>query len=174
VDDVTDWALRAQHGDPLAEAALVRATQAEVWRLCASLVDPGAADDLTQETYLRAFRALPAFEARSTARTWLYGIARRTCADHLRSVIRRRRLDDVLRRRAIGECAPDPASLTSANDLLNQIPDERRGAFVLTQLLGLSYEETAAVEGVAIGTIRSRVARARAQLVDLLATAAAS
>ena len=89
-------------------------------------------------------------------------------------MIRRRRLDDVLRRRAIGECAPDPASLTSANDLLNQIPDERRGAFVLTQLLGLSYEETAAVEGVAIGTIRSRVARARAQLVDLLATAAAS
>jgi RNA polymerase sigma-70 factor (ECF subfamily) len=174
VDDVTGWALRAQNGDPLAEAAFVRATQAEVWRLCASLVDTGAADDLTQETYLRAFRALPAFEARSTARTWLFGIARRTCADHLRSVVRRRRLDDVLRRRATGECAPDPASLSTANDLLSQVPEERRGAFVLTQLLGLSYEETAAVEGVAIGTIRSRVARARAQLVDLLATAAAS
>ena len=86
MDDVTDWALRAQHGDPLAEAALVRATQAEVWRLGAALVDPGAADDLTQETYLRALRALPAFEARSGARTWLFGIARRTCADHLRTV----------------------------------------------------------------------------------------
>jgi len=174
MDDVTDWALRAQDGDPLAEAAFVRATQAEVWRLCASLVDTGVADDLTQETYLRAFRALPAFEARSTARTWLFGIARRTCADHLRTVVRRRRLDDVLRRRAAGEWAPDPASLSTANDLLRHVPEERRGAFVLTQLLGLSYEETAAVEGVAIGTIRSRVARARAQLVDLLATAAAS
>jgi len=174
VDDVTNWALRAQHGDPLAEAAFVRATQAEVWRLCAALVDAGAADDLTQEAYLRAFRALPAFEARSGARTWLFGIARRTCADHLRSVVRRRRLDEVLRRRALAESAPDPASVTSANDLLSQIPHDRRGAFVLTQLLGLSYEETAAVEGVPIGTIRSRVARARAQLVDLVSEAAAS
>jgi RNA polymerase sigma-70 factor, ECF subfamily len=174
VDDVTNWALRARDGDPLAEAVFVRATQAEVWRLCAALVDSGAADDLTQEAYLRAFRALPAFEARSGARTWLFGIARRTCADHLRSVVRRRRLDDVLRRRTLAESAPDPASLTSTNDLLDQIPDERRGAFVLTQLLGLSYQEAATVEGVPVGTIRSRVARARTQLVDLLAEAAAS
>jgi RNA polymerase sigma-70 factor (ECF subfamily) len=174
VDDVTNWALRARHRDPLAEAAFVRATQAEVWRLCASLVDAGAADDLTQEAYLRAFRALPSFEARSGARTWLFGIARRTCADHLRGVVRRRRLDDVLRRRAQHATAPDPASVTSANDLLGQLPEERRGAFVLTQLLGLSYDEAAAVEGVAVGTIRSRVARARAQLVELVAAAAAS
>ncbi len=174
MDDVTNWALRARDGDPLAEAAFVRATQAEVWRLCAALVDSGAADDLTQDAYLRAFRALPAFEARSSARTWLFGIARRTCADHLRSAVRRRRLDDVLRRRALAESAPDPASLTSTNDLLSQVPDERRGAFVLTQLLGLSYEEAATVEGVPVGTIRSRVARARTQLVDLLAEAAAS
>lgn len=174
MDDVTNWALRARHGDPLAEAAFVRATQAEVWRLCASLVDTGAADDLTQEAYLRAFRALPSFEARSGARTWLFGIARRTCADHLRGVVRRRRLEDMLRRRAQHLTAPDPASATSVNDLLSQLPEERRGAFVLTQLLGLSYEETAAVEGVAVGTIRSRVARARAQLVDLVVAAAAS
>jgi RNA polymerase sigma-70 factor, ECF subfamily len=174
VDDVTNWALRARDGDPVAEAAFVRGTQAEVWRLCAALVDSGAADDLTQEAYLRAFRALPAFEARSSARTWLFGIARRTCADHLRSAVRRRRLDEVLRRRTLAESAPDPASLTSTNDLLSQVPDERRGAFVLTQLLGLSYEEAAIVEGVPVGTIRSRVARARTQLVSLLAEAAAS
>ena len=174
MDDVTNWALRAQEGDPLAEAAFVRATQVEVWRLCASLVDTGVADDLTQEAYLRAFRALPAFEARSGARTWLFGIARRACADHLRTVVRRRRLDDVLRRRSHAETAPDPASATSANDLLSRLSDDRRSAFALTQLLGLSYEETAAVEGVPIGTIRSRVARARDQLVDLVTAAAAS
>ena len=52
---------------------------------------PALADDLTQETYLRAFRALPAFEGRASARTWLFGIARRTCADHIRSTVRRRR-----------------------------------------------------------------------------------
>ena len=79
----------------------------------------------------------------------------------------------MLRRRPNAECAPDPAALISAIDLSTGF---RRapGGFVLTQLPGLSYEEAAAVEGVAIGTIRSRVARARAQLVDLLATAAAS
>lgn len=174
MDDVTGWALRARDGDPLAQAALVRGTQAEVWRLCASLVDSSTADDLTQETYLRAFRALPAFEARAAARTWLFGIARRTCADHLRGVVRRRRLDEVLRRRTTAEAVPDPASVATANDLLSRLPDERRGAFVLTQVIGLSYEEAAAVEDVAVGTIRSRVARARCQLVDLVAAAAAS
>jgi RNA polymerase sigma-70 factor (ECF subfamily) len=158
----------------MAQSALVRATQAEVWRLCAALVDSGAADDLTQESYLRAFRALPGFEARSSVRTWLLGIARRTCADHLRTAVRRRRLEDMLRRRAVAETAPDPASTTTANDLLSRLGDERRGAFVLTQVLGLAYEEAAAVEGVAVGTIRSRVARARADLIDLLEAAAAS
>src|SRR5690242_1879697 len=93
LDEITSLALAARAGDEAALAAFVRATQAEVWRFTAALVDPGAADDLTQDTFLRAFKALPAFEARSTARTWLLGIARRTCADHLRTVVRRRRLD---------------------------------------------------------------------------------
>src|SRR3954463_3544598 len=92
-DPTTELALRAGAGDAGAQAAFVRGTQAEVWRFTAALVDPRAADDLTQETYLRAFKALPAFEARATVRTWLLGIARRTCADHLRAVVRRRRLD---------------------------------------------------------------------------------
>src|SRR5690348_17189562 len=92
-DPATALALAARDGDPGAPAALVRATQSDVWRFTAALVDPGSADDLTQETFLRAFRALPAFEGRSSVRTWLLGIARRTCADHLRAVVRRRRLD---------------------------------------------------------------------------------
>jgi RNA polymerase sigma-70 factor, ECF subfamily len=92
-DDASAWALAARGGDPHAQAAFVRATQAEVWRFTAALVDAGCADDLTQETYLRAFRALAGFEGRSSARTWLLGIARRVCADHLRTVVRRRRLD---------------------------------------------------------------------------------
>ncbi|HET6212151.1 MAG TPA: sigma factor, partial [Micromonosporaceae bacterium] len=64
----TRWALAARHGDEPACAAFVRATQAEVWRFTAALVDPESADDLTQETYLRAFRALPGFEGRASAR----------------------------------------------------------------------------------------------------------
>jgi RNA polymerase sigma-70 factor (ECF subfamily) len=173
--DATGWALAARHGDPAAQAEFVRATQAEVWRFAASLVDPDSADDLTQETYLRAFRALPAFEGRSSARTWLLGIARRTCADHLRSVVRRRRLEARLASRAdTGLPHPDPSGHLGAADLLRRLPEERRGAFVLTQVLGLSYAEAAVVEGVPVGTIRSRVARGRAELLDAVADAMAS
>ncbi|NUT18020.1 MAG: sigma-70 family RNA polymerase sigma factor [Hamadaea sp.] len=157
--------MRARGGDALAEAAFVRATQVEVWRLCAALLDPGTADDVTQETYLRAFRALPAFEGRSSARTWLLGIARRACADHLRQVVRRRRLEQRLAMAAATDTpGGDPADRHGSGDLLAALGEERRSAFVLTQLLGLSYAEAAEVEGVPVGTIRSRVARARSEL----------
>jgi RNA polymerase sigma-70 factor, ECF subfamily len=172
-DPATGWALAAREGEPGAAAAFVRATQAEVWRFVAALVDTGTADDLTQETYLRAFRALASFEGRATARTWLLGIARRTCADHIRTLTRHRRLDA----RLAGEraaYAPDPAAGSGAADLLRRLPDQRRAAFALTQVLGLSYAEAAAVEGVPVGTIRSRVARARAGLVDAVGDAIAS
>ena len=149
--------------DPVADATgFVRATQGEVWRFAAALVDPGAADDLTQETYLRAFRGLADFAGRSSARTWLLAIARHVCAVHIRTAARRRRLDARL---PPPEPVPDPAGLVGATDLLRRLPEERREAFVLTQLLGLSYEEAAALCGVALGTIRSRVARARSQLI---------
>jgi RNA polymerase sigma-70 factor (ECF subfamily) len=175
VDPSTHWALAARDGDPVAQAAFVRTTQAEVWRFAAALVDPDSADDLTQETYLRGFRALPAFEGRSTGRTWLLGIARRACADHLRTVVRRRRLESRLAAQAYADHPhPDPAGQLGAADLLRRLPEQRREAFVLTQVLGLSYAEAAEVEGVPVGTIRSRVARARADLVAAVGDALAS
>ena len=173
-DGATALALAARTGDPGAQTAFVRGTQADVWRFTAALVDPGTADDLTQETYLRAFRALPAFEGRSSVRTWLLGIARRVCADHVRAVVRRRRLDDRLAAEpSTPDAGPDPAHRLGAADLLGRLGEERRTAFVLTQMIGLSYAEAADVEGVPIGTIRSRVARARDELVQALAEARA-
>ena len=175
LDPTTELALRAGRGDAVAQVAFVRATQAEVWRFSAALVDPGAADDLTQETYLRAFQALPGFEGRSTVRTWLLGIARRTCADHLRAVVRRRRLDAKLAAQAWTDAPhPDPAHRLGAADLLARLGEDRKTAFVLTQVLGLSYAEAAAVEDVPVGTIRSRVARARDELVAAVTEARAS
>jgi RNA polymerase sigma-70 factor (ECF subfamily) len=156
-------------GDPAGDpAGFVRATQAEVWRFVAALVDAGTADDLTQETYLRAFRGLDGFAGRSSARTWLLSIARHVCADHIRTLQRRRRLAARLPR---PEPVPDAAGLVGTLDLLAALPDDRREAFVLTQLVGLSYEEAAAACAVAVGTIRSRVARARTQLVEQIAQA---
>jgi RNA polymerase sigma-70 factor (ECF subfamily) len=173
-DSTTALALAAGAGDTAAQAGFVRATQAEVWRFTAALVDPGAADDLTQETFLRAFKALGSFEGRSSVRTWLLGIARRTCADHLRSVVRRRRLDARLAAQAWTDVpVPDPAQRLTTADLLSRLSDERRTAFVLTQVLGLSYAEAAQVEDVPVGTIRSRVARARDELVTAVARAQA-
>jgi RNA polymerase sigma-70 factor (ECF subfamily) len=174
-DPITDVAMLARDGDVAAQAAFVRATQAEVWRFTAALVDPGSADDLTQETYLRAFRALDGFEGRSSVRTWLLGIARRVCADHLRTVVRRRRLDARLAAQALTEVPhPDPAHRMGTADLLKRLSEERRTAFVLTQVVGLSYAEAAVVEEVPVGTIRSRVARARDELVTAIAAARAS
>lgn len=174
-DPATRWALAARDGDRAAQAAFVRQTQAEVWRFAAALIDPDSADDLTQETYLRAFRSLGSFEGRASARTWLLGIARRVCADHLRTVVRRRRLDARLTAHAHTDHPhPDPSAQLGAADLLRELPRDRREAFVLTQVLGLSYAEAAAVEDVPVGTIRSRVARARADLVDAVGRAMAS
>ena len=174
-DPTTDLALRARSGDAGAQAAFVRATQADVWRFTAALIDPGAADDLTQETFLRAFKALPGFRGRSSVRTWLLGIARRVCADHLRAVVRRRRLDARLAQQAWTDAPqPDPAHRLGTADLLTRLSPERRTAFVLTQVLGLSYAEAAEVEDVPVGTIRSRVARARDDLVTAVTQARAS
>jgi RNA polymerase sigma-70 factor, ECF subfamily len=163
MDEVTGWALAAAGGDQVALHRLVRATQAEVWRFCAHLGDPDNADDLTQEVYLRAMKALPRFRGDASVRTWLLAIARRTVADHIRSQQRRRRLVSS---------APTASPATSSSDghivlraVVDQLPDDRREAFVLTQLLGLSYAETAFVCRCPIGTVRSRVARARADLV---------
>lgn len=171
LDPATQAALAAATGDPAAQHGFVRATQPEVWRFVAGLVDPGSADDLTQETYLRAFRALPQFEGRSTARTWLLGIARRVCADHIRTLQRRRRFEGALPEVT---ASPDHAGYLSATALLRELPEDRRVAFLLTQLVGLSYAEVAEVEGIPVGTVRSRVARARAQLVAAVRQARAS
>ena len=74
---ITSWALAAAAGDRAAAAAFIRATQQVVIRFLAHLVDPGDAEDLAQETYLRAMQALPRFVGRSSAKTWLLAIARR-------------------------------------------------------------------------------------------------
>jgi RNA polymerase sigma-70 factor (ECF subfamily) len=159
-DELTRLALAGGDGDRVALAAFVRRTQPDVWRLCRHLAGPDQADDLTQEVYLRALRALPSFRGDASARTWLLAIARRAVADAIRRDQRRRRLAP---RRPVPH--PDHAGGVALESLLAPLDADRREAFVLTQLLGLSYAEAADVAGVPVGTIRSRVARARAELV---------
>jgi len=162
-DEVTRLALAARDGDRVAFASFVRQTQSDVWRLCAHLVDRESADDLTQETYLRAVGAIVRFRGDSAARTWLLSIARRVCVDTIRRRTRRRR---ALRRRGNDAVdVPSRSGEVELNAILEGLSPDRRAAFTLTQVLGLSYEEAADVLGCPVGTIRSRVARARADLL---------
>ncbi|MFF7636431.1 sigma-70 family RNA polymerase sigma factor [Kitasatospora sp. NPDC008050] len=172
---VTALALAAREGRPLDVEAFVRATQRDVWRFVAHLTDVESADDLAQETFLRALRGLPSFAGRSSARTWLLSIARRTVVDRYRSAAARPRCSALPDGEEAAHLQPGPVvrfeDQVVLADLLSCLPAERREAFVLTQVVGLSYAEVAAVSGCAVGTVRSRVARARDQLVALLRSA---
>jgi RNA polymerase sigma-70 factor (ECF subfamily) len=164
MDDVTADALRAAAGDQAALSDFVRATQPDVWRLCAFLVDVASADDVTQDVYARAIAALPAFRGEASARTWVLTITYRTCADELRRRRRRRvlqaRLTITAPRAVVGADESVGVSELSAG-----LQPAERSALVLTQLLGLRYQDAATVLGVPVGTVRSRVARARRQLI---------
>ncbi|MFD0203403.1 RNA polymerase sigma factor SigC [Saccharothrix carnea] len=167
-DEVTRWAWRARSGDRDALERFVRATQRDVWRFIAHLSDVTVAEDLAQETYARALGSLRRFAGRSSARTWLLSIARRVVVDHIRLVRARPRVSPG----ADGEREVDRRPVESGFEgtveltvLLDALEPDRREALVLTQVLGLSYAEAAEIAGCPIGTIRSRVARARDDLV---------
>lgn len=164
MDDLTFLALAARDGDHAALERFIRTSLPDVWRLCAYLGDPHRADDLTQDTFVRVIGALPAFRGDSAARTWLLSIARRACADEVRRAQRRRRLLSRLNAMAPSEEQP-PDHSVDLDDMIRALAPTRRDAFVLTQVLGASYEEAAAICGCPVGTIRSRVSRARTDLI---------
>jgi RNA polymerase sigma-70 factor, ECF subfamily len=170
MDELTRLAHSARLGDRRALRAFVDASYPEVWRLCAALIGEQAADDLAQETFLRAIRAVARFRGESSARVWTLSIARRVCMDELRDRHRRRRRHERLTHSAPREAAtaPDPAGEVATREMLGLLSPDRRAAFVLTQLFRLSYEEAATVCDCPPGTIRSRVARARDELIALL------
>ncbi|MGE3325257.1 MAG: sigma-70 family RNA polymerase sigma factor [Acidimicrobiia bacterium] len=169
VRDVNHLAAAARDGDRVALEQFVAATQGDVWTFCARMMGRHQADDLTQETFLRAIGTLRTFRGESSALTWLLIVARNTCVDTIRRETRRRRIRDRLAR--YGETGQDPVQPEQSvelEELIERLSPDRRLAFVLTQTLGLSYDEAAEVCEVPIGTIRSRVARARQDLMAML------
>jgi RNA polymerase sigma-70 factor (ECF subfamily) len=144
--DPTSALLAAQDGDPAAFDRFVRLTLNDVTPYCRYLGDRDHLDDLIQDTYLRALRSLHTYRADTDALRWLLTIARRACADAVNHHQRARRTEL----------------------LLDDLPNDQRQAFVLTQLLGYRYDEAAEICDCPVGTIRSRVARARNQLATTL------
>ena len=170
-DDLSLLAEAAMNGDDRALGALVVATQDAVFRLCSYLSSPSEAEDLTQETYLRALQALPRYRFEAPVRAWLFAIARHVCADHVRRRVRRAPIDRKVA--SSPETRLDLAEV-ELGELLDTLDAEKHTAFVLTQVLGMSYEEAAAACECPVGTIRSWVARARAHLAAAIRRAEAS
>lgn len=173
-DAITNLALAVGRGDRAAANSFIRATQRDVWRFLVYLVGRGDAEDLTQETFVRALGAAARFTARSSARTWLLAIARRVAADHFRAAASRPRIAGSVDWQAAaeqldGQNLPGVDDTVAINMAVRGLSADRRDAFVLTQVLGLGYAEAAQVCGCPIGTIRSRVVRARRDLVVVLA-----
>jgi RNA polymerase sigma-70 factor, ECF subfamily len=197
MDEVTRWALvaresldragspagRREHDDAIAR--LVVLTQADVWRFVAKLTDSTRADDLTQETYLRAWRSLRNFRGESSARTWLLGVANHVVADHVRTSARRTGLlgkwglrlvpnadvaNDRLRQVVSTGGLPEAHGI---DELVANLPDDVRVPFVLTQVIGATYAEAAEICDCPVGTVRSRVFRARELLIAALAASEA-
>jgi len=167
VDLLNSTALKARDGDRVALEGLMRLVQGDVWRLCKYMVDAQSADDLAQDALIKMIGSLHRVTAEHNVRAWTLGIARHTCLDEIRRRQRRRKLQkDYEGTRPVLVSAED--SSLDLRDLIAHIDIDRRDAFVLTQLVGLSYEEVAEMCECPIGTVRSRVARARLDLHTLM------
>ncbi|MDO5098730.1 MAG: RNA polymerase sigma factor [Corynebacterium sp.] len=164
-EHITQLALKAGRGDRAALTEFIKATQSDVWRLLAHLGGTEIADDLTQETYLRVIKALPRFAARSSARTWLLSLARRVWVDNIRHDMARPRKSAAEVESVDSPTETNWSEWVDVRMLIDALPAERREALILTQVLGYSYEEAAKIADVRLGTIRSRVARARSDII---------
>jgi RNA polymerase sigma-70 factor (ECF subfamily) len=167
---------RAQNGDKRAFDLLVLKYQQKVANLISRYIrDPSEVMDVSQDAFLKAYRALPAFRGESAFYTWLYRIAVNTVKNHLVAQGRRPPGDDVeaevaeqmdLGARLRESGTPERHALTdeiaeTVQRALDDLPDDLRTAIVLRELEGMSYEEIATAMDCPIGTVRSRIFRAR-------------
>jgi len=173
--------LRAQKGDSAAFEDIVRANEAVVYRLALrQLGNREDAEDAAQEVFLKAYTGLASFRGDSKLSVWLYRITSNVCTDMLR---RRRETVSLSQENEEGEPLElelpderfDPAALAERKDLrehigaaLKALPPEPREVLLLRELGGASYDEIAAALDLDLGTVKSRIFRARKKLCALL------
>jgi len=164
---------RFQRGDEDAFDELVERHRRRIYSLVCRLASPAEADDLSQDVFIAAYKALPNFRGDAAFSTWLYRIAVHVCSHHLR----RRRLDttelDELHLDQDREHDPERAAISGelqnrVRSAINELPYKLRLVVVLRDLQGLNYEEIAEVVGCPIGTVRSRLHYATHRLAGLL------
>jgi RNA polymerase sigma-70 factor (ECF subfamily) len=175
---------RVQRGDKRAFDLLVTKYQRKIFRLLSRLIrDPGEIEDVAQEAFIKAYRALPNFRGESAFYTWLYRIAINTAKNHLVAQGRRaptstetevedaENFDDADGLRDVN--TPDAVMMSrqvgdAVNRAIDRLPEDLRTAIVLRELEGLSYEEIAESMNCPIGTVRSRIFRAREAIANEL------
>jgi RNA polymerase sigma-70 factor (ECF subfamily) len=183
-DSVTDNELvtRVQQGDKSAFDLLVLKYQHRIVKLVSRYIrEPSDALDVTQESFLKAYRALPKFRGDSAFYTWLYRIAINTAKNHLVALARRPAEVDLganeegeqYELAELQKTIETPERLLLTNeiretviDAITKLPDDLRTAITLREADGMSYEEIATVMDCPIGTVRSRIFRAR-EAIDL-------
>lgn len=174
---------KAAAGSAEAFEQLVLKYQTAVYNLCLRMTgDPEDAADMTQESFLKAWRNLESFQGNSAFSTWLYRLASNTCLDHLRSVKRRPQLSLVMededgetQELDVADSAPTPEEQvilldeqSRLNGALQALDEEQRQILILRAVNGLSYLEIGRVMNLKEGTVKSRLARAREQLRKIL------
>ena len=167
----TDLVLkRAQKGDKGAIDALLRQHYESVRAVCHRIVLNSAdADDATQMALIAIVRGLPQFDRRSSFQTWIYRIATNAALDEVRRIQRRPipAEEKVLEQSSAGtHDAVDVQMLMKAS--LEEIPEDYRVVLVLRHIADLEYEEIASIVDIPVGTVRSRLARGRAQLTEIV------
>ena len=169
---------RAREGDSRAFDELIERTSPVVFAWMSRAVGPDAAEDLTQEIYLRAFRGLSGYRGDAPARAWLAAIAHNAVKNRYRFLGRFRRIFSPADPEAAADPpdrGPDPERAAGTAETrawiaraLRELPEEFRMPIILRDLEGWSYEEIAASLGIAPGTVKSRIARGRGRLRALL------
>lgn len=174
VDPITELAVAARNGQFETVRALIDASERDVRAFCNAVGRSSETDDLVQETFIRVVSSLASFRGDGSGRAWILGIARHVCADDHRRASRQHALITRVRSRSTRQATPSRDGEFEIDELLRELDVDQLHAFVLTQIHGLSYLETAQICEVAVGTIRSRVSRAREQLVRKIRSAEAS
>ena len=155
----------AKNGDLAAFEQIVRRHQAAVYRVGLRMLGSRAdAEDVTQETFVRAWRGLDRFRGQSALNTWLYRIVTRRCLDALAA----RRTTEQLDAASTESVEDEPAGIVEQREQLEAVkraiaglPADQRAALVLREFEGLSYDELADVLGTSVASIKGRLHRAR-------------
>jgi RNA polymerase sigma-70 factor (ECF subfamily) len=175
---------RAQAGDKRAFNLLVEKYQRKLARLLSRFIrDPAEVEDVTQEAFIKAYRALPAFRGDSAFYTWLYRIGINTAKNYLMAMGRRAPTSTEIEAEEAegfeeGEQLRDintPESLLlsgeiaeTVNSTIEKLPEELRTAIQMREIEGMSYEDIAKAMDCPIGTVRSRIFRAREAIAEQL------